>query len=84
MKTPKQIEGYELAKGMIEYIAECLLLIAMMIIAMNFIRLASGFGMDDSDVSRWKRSGLKIYTDAKTGVQYLSDGHGGLVKRETR
>lgn len=40
-----------------------------------------GCGIDDSDTSGWQRSGLKIHTDAKTGVQYLSDGKGGLIRR---
>jgi hypothetical protein len=33
--------------------------------------------IDSTDKSRWNRSGMKIYTDHKTGVQYLSTG-GGL------
>ena len=30
------------------------------------------------------RSGLKIYIDHKTGVEYLGISKGGLVKRETK
>lgn len=36
---------------------------------------------DDSDLDGWHRSGFTILTDHKTGLQYLSDGHGGLVLR---
>lgn len=38
-------------------------------------------GTDDTDYGRFSRSGLTIHTDAKTGVQYLSDGHGGMQVR---
>jgi hypothetical protein len=38
-------------------------------------------GTDDSDLDGWHRSGFTILTDHKTGLQYLSDGHGGLVLR---
>ena len=39
---------------------------------------------DNSDVSRWHRSGLRVHVDAKTGVNYVSSGIfglGGLVVR---
>lgn len=32
--------------------------------------------IDSTDASRWDRSGLKVYTDSKTGVQYLGTGGG--------
>jgi hypothetical protein len=37
---------------------------------------------DDSDYGRFNRSDLKVHTDAKTGIQYLSDGHGGIIVRQ--
>lgn len=41
-----------------------------------------GFKTDSTDNSRWNRSGLAIYTDAKTGLQYLSSSpFGGLTPR---
>lgn len=42
----------------------------------------TGFGVDSTDRSSWVRSGLRLHIDAKTGVQYLSDGNGGLIVRE--
>jgi len=36
---------------------------------------------DDSDKSGWDRSGLRIYTDHKTGVQYVGNTFGGLHPR---
>lgn len=47
----------------------------------NVARWAFWIGVDDTDASRWHRSGLRVLTDAKTGIQYLSDGKGGLVRR---
>ena len=38
---------------------------------------------DDSDFSAQQRSGLRVHTDAKTGVQYLSTLEGGLTPRLT-
>lgn len=38
-------------------------------------------GLDDTDVDAWHRSGLAIYTDHKTGVQYLGTRNGGLAVR---
>lgn len=32
------------------------------------------FKTDDSDKSFWTRSGMIVYTDYKTGLQYLSTG----------
>ena len=45
------------------------------------VRSLFGLGLDDSDLSKNKRSGMKIYTDYKTGVQYLSAPFGGLCVR---
>jgi hypothetical protein len=49
------------------------------VLALSYAAL--GLFTDDSDFDGWHRSGLKVHTDAKTGIQYLSDGHGGLVPR---
>ena len=69
--------GHDLANGACWYLAKIILLAGLM------LYLYGGLikGIDDSDISKWKRSGLKIHTDARTGVQYLSDGHGGLTPR---
>lgn len=47
------------------------------------IKIASNtfsWWIDDTDASGWKRSGLKLYIDHKTGVQYLSDGKNLVVR----
>lgn len=51
-----------------------------------FVGVASllGYGLDDSDKSATKRSGLKLHTDYLTGCQYFSSPNGGLVKRLDR
>ena len=37
---------------------------------------------DDTDKSRWNRSGLSLYTDHKTGLQYIKGGlFGDLTPR---
>jgi hypothetical protein len=40
-----------------------------------------GFTKDPTDESRWKRSGLRYYRDAGTSIEYVSDGHGGMMVR---
>jgi hypothetical protein len=41
--------------------------------------------VDDTDKSFWSRSGLTLYTDQKTGLQYLANNgffaKGGLIPR---
>lgn len=59
-----------------------LLLVFIIFAAFNIARWQFGWGMDDTDVSSWERSGLRVHTDALTGIQYLSDGKGGLIRRE--
>ena len=57
------------------------LTILVALIIWNIVRSLLGLGLDDSDYSKHKRSGMKIYTDYKTGVQYLSAPFGGLCVR---
>jgi hypothetical protein len=37
---------------------------------------------DNSDKGRFDRSGVKIVTDAKTGVEYLAWPQGGIIERK--
>lgn len=61
------------------------MIIGVIVIAViNFTRNHFGFGLDNSDTDGNHRSGLQVHTDAKTGIEYLSDGKGGLVRREYR
>jgi len=82
--TPKEQEGYEFAKGVGAYIARCFILGLIVLAAFSIVRNWRGWGIDDSDVDGWNRSGLKVHTDSKTGLQYLSDGRGGMVLRDNR
>lgn len=44
-------------------------------------RLAFGWGLDDTDKSKWERSGLEVLTDHGTGVQYVRNASGGMCVR---
>lgn len=52
--------------------------------SISLVANATGWGTDSTDVNGWQRSGLRIHRDAQTGIEYLSDGKGGLVRREYR
>ena len=80
----KEKEGYALAKGVSLYIANMIISIALLFVVVLVVRNSFGIGVDSTDESAWKRSGFTVLKDAKTGVEYLSDGHGGLVKRELK
>ena len=75
-----------MAKGVLMYVMYHLkrfaITVIIIIVAWNVARWTFGFGMDNTDASSWSRSGLVVHVDALTGVQYLSDGKGGLIKRE--
>jgi len=73
--------GYYLAKGATKYIGEILLILIVVLVIWNLARYVFDIGVDDSDLSSSKRSGLTIYTDYKTGVQYVGTQNGGLSVR---
>ena len=73
----KELEGYELMKGAII----CFSLMVVCGLILMFVFALTLKPIDNSDFSKYKRSGFKILTDYKTGTEYLSDGHGGLIKR---
>ena len=77
----KQQEGYDLMAGAIKCLARTFAFIvivgAVLIILFDSFHIAT----DDSDTDGWHRSGLFIRKDAKTGIEYLIDGHGGMVRR---
>jgi hypothetical protein len=77
----KQREGYDLAKGACAYLSQIVTVIFLIWLITNMIRWATGFGTDDSDLSGWTRSGFRVLVDYKTGIEYLSDGKGGLIRR---
>lgn len=73
--------GYYLAMGFSKYIIVFLVIFMIIAFILNIARRAFGLGLDDSDLSSSKRSGLVIYTDYKTGVQYVATQKGGLTVR---
>lgn len=76
----EQIGGH-LAKGAIYQAAKMALIGMLFIFACNLVRDLCGWNLDDTDRDAWHRSNMTVLTDAKTGVQYLSDGKGGLTPR---
>lgn len=61
------------------FITEVLVAIAALMIIYN--AFAGGFGRDDTDEPNGKRSGMVVYTDYGTGIQYISTTAGGLTVR---
>ena len=82
IKERKQLEGEHLARGfcagVVNYLGPIILILMIVIFIFN------SFGLiptDDSDLNNKERSGMRLRTDYKTGVQYFSDLNGGLVVR---
>ena len=76
--------GYHFAKGVFLYFSGIIVVGLLVLTLWSFARNLFGWGTDDSDINGRNRSGLRVHVDAKTGIEYLSDGHGGLVRREER
>lgn len=68
--------GQEFSKGVLDVVG--FLIIIGIAIQLLWHAIAP---IDDSDFSRWNRSGVKIVTDAKSGQQYLVTPEGGIVER---
>lgn len=54
--------------------------LVLWVVIISFLLKLTGWFMDDSDSGRLSPSGMRIHTDAKTGVQYLSRD-GALIPR---
>lgn len=48
--------------------------VILLVFILDFMR-----PIDSTDKSRWKRSGLHLYIDQKTGVQYIKGGYFGQM-----
>ena len=77
----KEDDGYYWMRGVIKAATGYALQVFAALLVLFLLRLALGIGVDSTDRDRWHRSGLKVLVDAKTGVEYLSDGDGGLTPR---
>ncbi len=69
-------QGHEWMKGAISYIAFLGIWTAVILGFFSIVVRVCGLYMDDSDLNGWNRSGLEIYTDQRTGVQYVGNKHG--------
>jgi len=69
-------KGYDFVWGAILAIGELYLIGIILFCLMNLV----GYGTDSTDFSAWKRSGMSLHTDAKTGLQYLYK-NGSLIPR---
>lgn len=70
-----------MACGAVKRIAEILLIGLVVVVTYKGACYLFEWGKDDTDPIDKGRSGLTLYTDHGTGVQYLSDGNGGLTPR---
>lgn len=67
--------------ALIKYLINTLAILYLVVAAINWGVSKTDWGRDDSDHPTGERSGLKVYTDHKTGVQYLSTPSGALTPR---
>lgn len=59
-------------------------IVIVIIVLIVLVNLIFGFLMptDSTDKSRWKRSGLSVYKDYETGIEYVKGGmFGGTTPR---
>ena len=56
--------------------------IILIILIVMLVRNQFDFGLDDSDLDGWNRSGFEILKDYKTGKEYLYR-NGIIINRET-
>ena len=59
-------------------------IVAIMLFVILFVNLWRGSGSDDTDDPNGRRSNLMIYTDHRTGCQYLGTVLGGITPRLDR
>ena len=56
--------------------------IILIILIIMLVRNQFNFGLDDSDLDGWNRSGFEVLKDHKTGKEYLYR-NGIIINRET-
>ena len=76
MKSEYKKIGYEFAEGAIICIGKWIIVgfcaLSIFFVMMNLFEI----GLDETDKNAWDRSGMGVYTDHKTGVQYLGTSNG--------
>lgn len=64
----------------------CLFLVCFLtsLIVFAFYPIDDFNPIDDCDVSKFDRCGLKVRVDNKTGIEYLETSNGGIIRRYDR
>ena len=75
MKKGKKMNLYREIKNDIS-------IIILIILIVMLVRNQFDFGLDDSDLDGWNRSGFEVLKDHKTGKEYLYR-NGIIINRET-
>lgn len=70
-------------KGAIYSINDYVLFFIVSILLFKLVLGYFDIGLDSTDKDGFNRSGLHLYTDYKTGIEYLGDGNGALIERKT-
>lgn len=69
--------GFHVGIGLLSAVA----LVLVLSYGLSLLGNAFGLSVDDSDRDGWNRSGARIVTDYKTGVQYFRVSGGGITPR---
>lgn len=81
MEKALQNDGYHITIGVLNCLYHRIGTLLTVFIVISFLTKLTGCSVDYTDQDKWNRSGLKPLTYAKTGIQYLSDGKGGITPR---
>lgn len=85
IKNEKEVsKAYNYTLGVFYCIGHAAVTSMLIVLLIVVIGNTFSIGTDSTDVSGWNRSGLRIHLDAKTGIEYLSDGKGGLIVRQQK
>ncbi len=73
--------GKQLTQGACLQLSRILVAFLVLLMIIHWARDHFDIGLDDTDFNGRNRSGLILHIDHKTGIEYLSDGRGGLIQR---
>ena len=74
--------GYQFAVGFCNRVIDVVFVILVLALIATAVTNWMNWNVDSTDMSGWKRSGMTLYTDYGTGIQYLSNGT-GIVERSS-
>jgi len=72
--------GHDFTQGCIGYLVRLAAIFLLITTVIYFCIQITGSMTDDSDDGAWNRSGLAIYTDHLTGVQYVGNANGLCIR----